>query len=64
MYIWSILRTLDEEESEARLKESDVNKDGKLTWKEYLEKVYSYKPEDLAQFEKDKNPDMVEFAKV
>lgn len=56
-------RTLDDEEAENRFKEHDANKNQKLTWKEYLEKVYSYKPEDIDQFEKDKNSDMKDFAK-
>ncbi len=57
-------RRLDYEEAIAKLPDHDTDKDGNITWPEFLSTVYGYKPEDLPDMEQNKNPDIQAFVKV
>lgn len=57
-------RKLDEEDSLEQLKEHDTDKDGKVTWKEYISKQYGYNPEDMEDFKHRDQEDLEDFNKV
>lgn len=53
---------LDEEDAMDKFKEQDANEDGKVSWDEYLQAVYNFKKEELVDMDKDKNPQMQQYA--
>ena len=63
-YVSSYFRKLDREEAISKHKEQDTDGDGKVTWADYLNEVYSYKPDDIEEFRKDKSDDMKSFVEV
>jgi len=56
-WIMSSFAIVDHEEATERLTEDDINKDGKVTLAEILEKQYGYSEADIAAFEKDAKED-------
>lgn len=63
-WILSSFQKLDEEDSSEQHKEHDSDKDGKVSWKEYISKQYGYNPEDLADFKQRTDEDLEDFNKV
>ena len=64
IHIYAHCRKLDEEDARGKMKEQDANEDGKVSWEEYLMAVYNFKKEDLVDMDKDKNPQMQQYADV
>ncbi len=55
MDIYFTFRSLDKEEAMEMMEVHDADGDGNVTWREYLKKVFDYLPEEVEDFEKDKN---------
>lgn len=63
-WILTSFQKLDEEDSLEQLKEHDTDKDGKVTWKEYISKQYGYNPEDMEDFKHRDQEDLEDFNKM
>ena len=46
------------------MEEKDEDKDGKLSWEEYLKNHFSYSKEDIAEMRKNERQDVSDFLKV
>ena len=57
-------RLLDEEEALEEMEEKDDDKDGKISWEEYVKTHYSYSMDDVKEMRKNDRSDVLEFLKV
>jgi len=57
-------RLLDEEEALEDLEDNDEDKDGKVTWEEYLKTHYSYSKEEIAEMRRKDQEEELQFLVV
>ncbi|ELU03622.1 hypothetical protein CAPTEDRAFT_186176 [Capitella teleta] len=57
-------QSLNEEEAGEKMTDIDSDKDGQITWPEYLKSTFSYSPDQVDELAQDKNPEIRSFIEI
>jgi len=63
-WVFNSYKSLDSEEAKEEFKTIDLDENGRVTWEEYLKKVYSYTPQELDEIAKKNDKEMKEVERM